>query len=335
MGQTNGANGSSAPIRTAILCLDNTLASTVFGPLDILGQAGQLWNALCRRNPQPVFDVRLVSLDGQPVQCLNGPAINVSAALDEQDWQLVLLSAAHIGPQDHDHSLLSAALRRQHQHGAVLASICTGAFALAEAGLLDGREATTHWGFVELFRRRYPQVLLQPEQLVTHSEQLFCSGGFHAYQDLCLRLIEHFCDFECAEQTARALVMQGERPSQLPYRRFDLHKQHQDAVIRKVQEHIEAHYAEALDNAELAALAHLGERQFKRRFQAAGGESALQYLQRVRVEMAKQQLRSSREPVERIADQVGYSDAAFFRQVFRRHTGLIPLDYRRKMQRRA
>ncbi len=334
MGHTNGANGTSA-VRTAILCLDNTLASTVFGPLDILSQAGQLWNALCRRNPEPTFDVQLVSLDGAPVRSLNGPPIVVQGALADGDWQLVLLSAAHVAPSSADNSALSAALREQHQRGAVLASICTGAFALAEAGLLDGREATTHWGFVELFRRRFPQVLLQPEQLVTHSERLFCSGGFHAYQDLCLRLIEHFCDFERAEQTARALVLQGERPSQLPYKRFDLHKQHQDAAIRRVQEHIEAHYAQALGNAELAALAHLSERQFKRRFQAAVGETAPQYLQRVRVEMAKQELRSSREPVERIAGQVGYSDAAFFRQVFRRHTGLIPQDYRRKMQRSA
>lgn len=334
MGQTNGANGTSK-VRTAILCLDNTLASTVFGPLDILGQAGQLWNALCRRNPEPIFEVHLVSLDGTPVQSLNGPPIAVEGRLDDGDWQLVLLSAAHIAPVSAANHALAEALRRQYQRGAVLASICTGAFALAEAGLLDGREATTHWGFVELFRRRYPQVLLQPEQLVTHSERLFCSGGFHAYQDLCLRLIEHFSDFEHAEQTARALLLQGERPSQLPYRRFDLHKQHQDAAIRRVQEHIEAHYAQALGNAELAALAHLSERQFKRRFQAAVGETAPQYLQRVRVEMAKQELRSSREPVERIADRVGYSDAAFFRQVFRRHTGLIPLDYRRKMQRSA
>jgi transcriptional regulator GlxA family with amidase domain len=319
--------------RVAILCLPNTLPSTVFGPHDILNQAGVMWNLLCNDASAARFAVDLVSLDGATVKCLNGPTIPVAGALgDRRDWDLVLISASDVAGLRALHDPLAQILPRLHEQGAYLASVCTGAFALAETGLLDERRATTHWGMAPLFRKRYPRVKLLEERLVTQDGTLFCSGGFTAYQDLCLHLIEYFHGYELAEQTARALVLNGERSTQTPFRRFELLKQHGDAAVLKAQQLLEQEFARRLTVAELAAHSHLSERQFKRRFKDATGETPNDYLQMLRVEIARQSLRSSQTPVARVASASGYGDPDHFRDVFRRWTGVTPLEYRRKYQ---
>lgn len=320
--------------RVAIVALPQTFGSTVFGPHDILTLAGVLWQQLCRGTPQPLFDVSLVSADGLPVPLLNGAALPVAGALcDRQDWDLVLVSSADVTQVAHSATPLKQPLRRTLEHGGHVASVCTGAFALAETGLLDGRRATTHWGLAPLFRKRYPKVLLQEQRLVTHDGALFCSGGFNAYQDLCLHLIEYFHGFELAEQTARALLLNGERPSQMPFRRFELLKQHGDPAMLKAQQMMEQHYQRKLGIEELAMHCCLSERQFKRRFKDATGETPGDYLQMLRVEAARQQLRDTQQPVARVAENTGYSDVAYFRDVFRSWTGLTPLAYRQKFHR--
>ena len=317
--------------RVAILCLPNTLASTVFGPHDILAQAGVLWNLLEAGTPSPAFSVDLVSLDGDAVTCRNGPRIAVSGKLDEgHNWDLVLVSAADVGALGDLGAPLIHALGDAHARGAHLASVCTGAFALAETGLLDARRATTHWGMAALFRERFPRVHLQDQHLVTQDGRLFCSGGITAYQDLSLRLIQFFHGQAMAEQTAQALVLTSERGNQTPFRRFELARQHRDAAVLKAQTLMESSFGRHVGIAELALHCHLSERQFKRRFKEATGVTALDYLQRLRIEIARERLRDEGLPIARIAQECGYSDVAHFRDVFRRAVGVTPLDYRRK-----
>lgn len=319
--------------RVAILCMPNTLASTVFGPHDILAQAGVLWNLLEAGTPAPAFCVELVSLDGDAVSCRNGPRVAVSGKLDDgRDWDLVLVSAADVGGLGDLGEPMIHALGDAHARGAHLASVCTGAFALAETGLLDARRATTHWGMAALFRERYPRVHLQDQHLVTHDGRLFCSGGISAYQDLCLHLIRFFHGQAMAEQTAQALVLGGDRNTQTPFRRFDLARQHGDAAVRKAQTLMESSFGRHVGIAELAAHCHLSERQFKRRFKEAAGMTALDYLQRLRIEVARERLRDERLPIAQIAQECGYADVAHFREMFRRAAGVTPLDYRRKSQ---
>jgi transcriptional regulator GlxA family with amidase domain len=316
-------------LKAALLALPNTLASTVFGPMDILGQAGLMWNQLCSANPAPRFDVSLVSLDGQAVRCLNGAYITVAGAVADRDWDLIVVSAADVGSLPEQRRQLRDALLPQSHHGSRVASVCTGAFALAETGLLKQRRATTHWGFAPLFQKTYPDVHLQPDKLVTEDGMLFCSGGFNAYKDLCLHLIEHFHGFAIAEQTANALVLEQERNSQNPYRWFELQKKHNDKQVLAVQQHLERHFAETITTTLLADVAHLSERQLMRRFKLATGETLNSYLQRIRIERAKEAMRKG-EYVDRSIEQCGYKDPKAFRDVFKKLTGLTPSEYRKK-----
>lgn len=317
----------------AILCLDDALPTTVAGPMDVFNHAGQLWNMLCHENPTPFFRVRLVSPGGRPVTCMGGIQLQPQAAMEDvEKLDLVVVAAAGLGALDAAAKRITPWLQQQHKQGAAIASVCTGAFAVAATGLLDGRKATTHWGFVEFFRQRYPQVDLRPECLLTEDGNLYCSGGVNAYAELCLYLVEKFCGYTVARQCARSLVLDGDRPSQTPYTIFEFQKKHGDKPVLKAQEIIAAQAATDVDFGELAKAVAMSERNFKRRFKQATGNSPKEYLQRYRVEQAKDLLENSAQGIEQVAAAVGYDDAAFFRDVFRKHAGLTPGGYREKFK---
>ncbi len=328
------AEAQAKPVKeVAILCLDDALPTTVAGPMDVFNHAGQLWNQLCHQNPTPFFHVRLVSPGGQPVVCMGGVQIQPQAVMEEAGGlDLVIVAAAGIAALDEAAARVTPWLKDQHARGAMIASVCTGAFAVAATGLLDGRKATTHWGFVELFRARYPKVDLRPECLLTEDGNLYCSGGVNAYAELCLYLVEKFCGYTVARQCARSLVLDGDRPSQSPYSIFEFQKKHGDAQVLKAQNLIERQAVGRVDFGEIAKTVAMSERNFKRRFKEATGNTPIEYLQRYRVERAKELLENTLQPVERVAADVGYEDAAFFREVFRRHAGLTPHEYRGKFK---
>lgn len=311
--------------------MPGALPTTVIGPLDIFTQAGQLWERLCEQNPVARFEVRIATLDGTPVVSANGLRLHADVALPDVDAaDLVVVSSADVEQRDTWKSAVVPELLRLHRGGAQIASVCTGAFALAETGLLDGRIATTHWGFAPAFRTLYPAIDLRVERMLTHDANLLCSGGINAYAELCLYLVEHWCGYETAEHLARALVLEGWRDRQSDYALFDFQKQHGDDGILKAQLHMERHLAEPLNVAALAAVALMSERNFKRRFKQATGDTPNAYLQRLRVEHARHTLARSNDAMERVAEQCGYRDVAHFRKVFKDVVGMPPQAYRTK-----
>ena len=173
-----------------ILAMYNTMASTVMGPLDIFYQAGVMWNYFKGKKLTPYFKVQMVTGNGKPVRCLSGVHLQPQGSIEDiQDTDLIIISSI----LDIDKTLMYQGevigwLKDQHRRGVHLASICTGAFVLAETGLLDGKTATTHWGFADQFRKRYPCIELKVERLITDEGDLYCSGGYNAGTDLCLYL---------------------------------------------------------------------------------------------------------------------------------------------------
>lgn len=329
----NGNKANHRPIRTIILAMPGTLPTTVAGPMDVFTQAGQLWEQLCAANPSPRFDVSIVSIDGADVNSMNGMCIRPQGALTDIDHaDLLIVTSANVSERATWRDKLIPELLRLHEGGAQLASICTGAFVLAEAGLLNGRVATTHWGFVPVFRQLYPDVDVRPERMLTQDGNIFCSGGINAYAELCLYLVERWCGYRTAEQLARALVLDGWRDQQMDYSLFEFQKRHGDNAILKAQNHMEIRYAEPLNVAMLAELSAMSERNFKRRFKKATGDTPNEYLQRLRVEQAKHRLETGTESIENIADAVGYKDVPYFRQVFKQLTGMTPNAYRGKLR---
>ena len=317
--------------KITILAIRNTIATTVLGPMDVFFQAGQLWNHIQGIPLTPFFDVEVVSTDGQPVRCLNNVQIaphRTMEAVDETDL-IVIPSITNIEGTIRHHAETIAWLRRHHRKGTSIASVCTGAFLLAETGLLDGKTATTHWGFVDQFEQMYPDVHLKPQRLITDEKTLYCAGALGAGIDLSIYLVEKYCGRNVAVQCSKALLHDMSRNSQAPYSVFRFQKNHSDETIKVSQQWIEKNYAREINLNWVAKNHGMSRRTFERRFKKATGDTPLYYLQRTRVEAAKRLLESSDGTFDEICYKLGYENSGHFREVFKKHTGLLPTEYQR------
>ena len=218
----------------------------------------------------------------------------------------------------------------RHAQGATLASNCAGAFALAATGLLAGRPATTHWYFAEQFGERFADVRLEIDRLVVDDGDIITAGGMLAWTDLGLRIVERLLGPSVMMETARFLLIDPSGREQKHYASFAPKLTHGDEAILKVQHWLRARGAGPVAVAEMAAEAGLEERTFQRRFKAATGMTPVEYVQHIRVGKARELLEFTRRTVDQIAWSVGYEDAAAFRKLFHRITGLSPQDYRQR-----
>lgn len=224
----------------------------------------------------------------------------------------------------------AAWMKARHGEGSALGSICAGAFVLAETGLADGRRATTHWAFAEALAARFPAVKVAASAMVLEDGDLMTAGGILAWTDLGLTLVERLLGPSVMLATARFLLIDPPRRSQLPFAAFQPRFDHGDAAVLKAQHAIHARAAQGTGVPELAAVAGLGERTFLRRFAKATGMRPVEYLQQVRIARAREALELTRDPVDAIAWSVGYADPAAFRKLFQRLTGETPMAYRRR-----
>ena len=221
-------------------------------------------------------------------------------------------------------------LTELHSTGVIVSSVCAGAFLLAETGLLSKREATTHWGYVEDFKQRFPDVNLDVDRIIIENGDIVTAGGAMAWTDLGLRMVDRFLGSQVMNETARALLIDPSRREQCYYSAFSPILTHGDAAILKVQHWLQRTDAQNIDLSTLANCAQLEERTFLRRFHKATGMTSTEYCQRLRIGEAKDFLQFSLSPVEKIAWKVGYSDVSAFRKIFKRIVGLTPSEYRRR-----
>ncbi len=314
-----------------VVLLEGGYASTAIGPIEVFHSAGLLWNWLHGDAPQPRFRVRVASIDGRSVTSLCAVGLTPACAIDDiERTDIIILSASGWDVQEQiaQNTGLLPWLRAQHARGAYIGAICTGVAFLAECGLLDGRQATTHWALADLFRERYPKVFWRPEQFVTEDGRLLCSGGVYAALDCSLYLVEKFCGHEIALQCAKALLLPMPRKHQSGYAMLPLSPPHGDTRIRAAEAVLQAGYRDDISTESLARQAGLGLRTFARRFKAATGRLPAAYLQAVRIETAKAMLESETAPIQVVSSAVGYDDVAFFRTLFKRSTGMTPVEYR-------
>ncbi|WKL52064.1 DJ-1/PfpI family protein [Pseudomonas kielensis] len=283
----------------------------------------------------PPFEVVSASLDGAPVAAGGGQMLRVDHGLAEiQHTDLVLIPGFLFTLKDAlpTFAVYGPWLRQQHQQGAVLASICTASFLLAESGLLDGRRATTHWAFADYMRRRYREVDLDEGQMLCEDQQLITSGGASAAIDLLLHLVRRFASLELAHTCGKYLLIDNVRREQTVYALWSLPKNHGDGEILRVQEWLEERFAQPLLIDDVARQFGFGVRNFKRRFKEATGSTPIAYLQTLRLEKAKQLLESTRMTLDSITYAVGYADGNSFRRLFQQRVGLLPAAYRKKFQ---
>ncbi|MEQ5828888.1 GlxA family transcriptional regulator [Sulfitobacter sp. NFXS29] len=254
-----------------------------------------------------------------------------ASGLDNAHCHVLILPPSLEAPIKSDVAApLAGWLRERHGEGTVLASICGGAFLLAETGLLRGRAATTHWVYAGDFRERFPEVVLDTDRLIIDGGDIISAGGLMSWTDMGLKLVDRFLGPVVMAQTARMLLVDPPGREQRYYSGFAPHLSHGDAAVLKVQHFLQANEGRDARLVALAEEAGLESRTLLRRFQKATGLTTTQYAQRLRVAKAQELLQFGRLPVEHIAWEVGYSDAGAFRKIFHRIVGLTPGEYRRR-----
>ncbi|HMX36882.1 MAG TPA: helix-turn-helix domain-containing protein [Ferruginibacter sp.] len=223
----------------------------------------------------------------------------------------------------------------QYKKGAEVASLCVGAFLLGATGLLSGKKCSTHWGFTNEFREMYPDVDVQDGSIVTEEKGIYSSGGANSYWNLLLHLVEKYTDRETAILTSKYFAIDIDRSSQSAFAMFKGQKEHTDEAVRRAQDHIEKNIEEKISVDGLADMVAVGRRSFERRFRQATGNSVLEYIQRIKIEAAKRSFETSRKNINEVMYHVGYTDTKAFRTIFKKITGLTPIEYRNKYNKMA
>ncbi len=322
---------SDGVLDVTIVLLEGGYASTAIAPIEIFHSAGLLWNWLHGEQVAPRFRVRVASVDGRSVNVLCSLGLTPNCGLKDikrTDIIIVPASGWNIVEQIAKTSSLVPWLRKWHARGATIAGVCSGVSFLAEAGILDGKRATTHWGVAEILRQRYPKVRWQPEQFVTEDGCTLCSGGVYASIDLSLYLVEKFCGHEIALRCAKSLLLSMPRSRQSGYAVTALSRPHTDERIAEIEEYLRAHFHRDVPIDSLAERVGMGPRNFIRRFKAATGRVPGAYIQMLRITAAKEMLEQGAGSIQAVCSKIGYEDIAFFRNLFKRHTGMTPAEYR-------
>jgi transcriptional regulator GlxA family with amidase domain len=226
-------------------------------------------------------------------------------------------------------------LDQQYKKGAEIASICTGAFLLASTGILDGKTCSTHWSAADHFRRMFPKVNLQADKLITDEHGIYTNGGAYSFLNLILYLVEKYFDRTVAIYCSKVFQIEMDRHHQSAFTIFKGQKAHGDDVIMEAQTYIETHLQEKISIEHLSASLSVGRRNFDRRFIKATGNTPIEYTQRVKIEAAKKAFESSRKTINEVMYDVGYSDMKAFREIFKRITGMSPLEYRGRYNKEA
>jgi transcriptional regulator GlxA family with amidase domain len=329
---------SEPPVDIAILVFPENSASVVYGLYDLFMSAGRDWGVITEGRPGPeLIRPRLVARRREGFEVSNGVYITPHATLKEcPAVDIICVPEVNLPPGEalaERYCEEIEWLKQRHGQGTMLAAACSGAMLFAEAGLLDGQAATTHWAWCDVLRDRFPAVQVQEQRALVicgEGQRLVMAGGGTSWLDLALYLIARSVGVEAAMQVARINLIDWHHIGQQPFARLARTRQVEDAVIARCQTWIAEHYPEPNPVRSMVRLSGLAERTFKRRFQQATGMPPLEYVHALRLEEAKQMLESGDLPIEAIANEVGYEDAGYFSRLFRRKVNLTPAQYRKR-----
>jgi len=324
------------PIDVLLVAVPETAASALYGLVDVLSAAGNIWQTLLREPPRRLFRVRIVAEEARPFTCGHGIPVHPDVAIaDAPPAPVIITPELWLGPDEPLHGRHTAIvewLRERYLAGASLYSACSGSILLAETGLLDGCPATSHWGYEDLFRRHYPRVRFDAAPnlvLADGAGRLVTAGGTTSWHDLALHIIARHASPGEAMRIAKVYLLKWHDEGELPYAALARRLPHPDALVRRAEAWLESHFREA--EVLRDAVRHVGvpERTLKRRFRAATGRSLIAYVQNLRIDEAKRLLESTETAADEVGAAVGYSDASFFRRLFKRLVGVSPGQYRK------
>ncbi len=313
---------------------ENNLSSIV-GAYKIFTRANAFWKAAGKRE---LFKIELAGIS-KKVELYEGlfsvkPHTQISCI---KKTDLIIIPSLNHNYQKavKGNQVMIQWIQRQYMQGAEVASICTGAFLLASSGLLDGKTCSTHWSVADNFRTMFPKVDLQTDKLITDENGIYTNGGAYSFLNLLIYLVEKHYDRQTAIFCSKVFQIEMDRQSQSAFTIFIGQKTHGDDVVKKAQAYIEGHLDEKISVEHLSSHFAVGRRNFDRRFIRATGNTPVEYSQRVKIESAKKAFETTRKPINEVMYEVGYSDVKAFREVFRKITGMSPLEYRSKYNKEA
>ncbi len=313
---------------------ENNLSSIV-GAYKIFSRANAYWKQMGKNE---LFTIQLAGISKE-VTFYDGlfsvkPHTHISAI--EKTNLIIIPSLNHNYEKAvKGNQLLIDWIEQQYKNGAEVASICTGAFMLASSGLLNGKSCSTHWAVADNFRNMFPEVDLQTDKLITDENGIYTNGGAYSFLNLMIYLVEKYYDRQTAIFCAKVFQIEMDRQSQSAFIIFKGQKLHGDEMVKQAQAYIESKLDEKISVEHLSAQFSVGRRNFDRRFIKATGNTPVEYAQRVKIESAKKSFENSRKTINEVMYEVGYSDVKAFREVFRKITGVSPLEYRNKYNKEA
>jgi transcriptional regulator GlxA family with amidase domain len=307
--------------------------SSIAGSFEILNGANARWRKMGNR---PMMEICIAGFVTELK--LDAGFFSIHPVNIEEIKNTDLLIIPSVSYEDNlikENAALIDWIREQYKAGAEIATMCSGAFLLAATGLLEGRACSTHWDLADNFRRLFPNINLLPDRLITAEKGIYTNGGAYSFLNLILFLVEKYFDRQTAIYCSKIFQIEMDRTSQSPFFIFQTQKNHGDELICEAQTYIEENLSEKISFEELASKLATSRRNFDRRFIKATGNTPVEYLQRVKVEVAKKTLEKGRKSIFEVMNEVGYSDDKAFREVFKKITGLSPLDYRARYNRVA
>jgi transcriptional regulator GlxA family with amidase domain len=331
---------AGSPIEVLVVAIPETAGSALYGMVDVLSAAGSLWQTLVSApGGRSRFRVRIVSERRRRFACGNGiPVVPDYAVADKPRARIVVLPEIWLRPDESLHGRYPELLqwvRRSYAQGAFVYSACSGAVMLAETGLLDGCEATSHWAYADLFRKRYPAVTFRPAPNLVFADRegrIVTAGGTTSWHDLALRIIARHVGAGEALRIAKVYLLKWHDEGQLPFTPLVRTAPHGDSAVRRCQDLLGKNFRDTHAIRDAIASVGIPERTIKRRFRAATGSSFIEYVQNLRIEEAKRLLETTARSADEIGADVGYEDLSFFRRLFKRLTGLRPGEYRRMFE---
>ncbi|WP_346839718.1 helix-turn-helix domain-containing protein [Microbulbifer sp. SAOS-129_SWC] len=319
-----------------ILVFEEVVLSSAAAPLDIFTRTNDILKQMGRA---AAFDISLVAQQANDIRLGSPASFACTRSLEEVPpkpaghHQSLILVPAFDGAWEPLRSKNSAAiawLKQHYQMGTEVASLCKGSYFLAEAGLLEGKACTSHWAVIDDMRQRFPALDLQPDSVLTDQSGIYTGGGAFSSLNLVLYLVEKFCGHDVGVRVAKNFSIHRDHMNQAHFSIFSGLDRHGDKAILDAQNFIEERYGEDISVEQVALQVNMSKRNFIRRFKQAVEITPIEYIQRVKIEVAKKALESGKKNIQALTYEVGYNDSKTFRSVFKRLTGVTPQEYRNK-----